>query len=186
MHPSIKDNKQLALAALMAAFTCIATMIIRIPTPTMGYIHPGDGLVLLCGVLLGPVIGGLSAGIGSMLSDVLSGYPVWAPATLIIKGLTAIVCGFLYQKLTARHTGKLAENLSLIAGGIVGELLMVFGYFVFEAGMDIFANGGFSAGAIASGITYAATGIFSNCIQGIAGIIIASVLLPILRKARVM
>ena len=70
MH-MLKDTKSLAVTALMAAFTCIATMSIRIPTPTLGYIHPGDCLVLLCGVILGNVAGFLAAGIGSMFADIL-------------------------------------------------------------------------------------------------------------------
>ena len=50
----MKSTKKLVIGALMAALTCIATMIIKIPTPTLGYIHLGDGLVLLCGIVLGP------------------------------------------------------------------------------------------------------------------------------------
>ena len=44
--------RKIIFAALMAALTTVATMIIRIPTPTQGYIHLGDGMVLLCGALL--------------------------------------------------------------------------------------------------------------------------------------
>ena len=61
-----EKTKKLVLAALMCALTCVATMVIRIPTPTMGYIHPGDALVLLCAFLLGPVPGALAAGICSL------------------------------------------------------------------------------------------------------------------------
>ncbi len=78
-----EKTKKLVLAALMCALTCVATMVIRIPTPTMGYIHPGDALVLLCAFLLGPVPGALAAGIGSMLSDLFSGYLSYVPATFI-------------------------------------------------------------------------------------------------------
>ena len=60
-----QNIKKLVTAALLAAMTCVATMIIKIPTPTFGYIHPGDGFVLLCGVVLGPLPGALAAGIGS-------------------------------------------------------------------------------------------------------------------------
>ena len=59
------NTKKQVFTALLCALTCIATMIIKIPTPGMGYIHPGDALVLLCGFLLGPVPGALAAGIGS-------------------------------------------------------------------------------------------------------------------------
>ena len=50
--------KKLILAALFAALSCVATMSIRIPTPgTSGYIHPGDAIVILSGVILGPDLG---------------------------------------------------------------------------------------------------------------------------------
>ena len=50
--------KKIVLAALMAAFACVATMSIRTPTPgTSGYIHPGDAIVILSGVILGPIWG---------------------------------------------------------------------------------------------------------------------------------
>ena len=46
------------MSALFAALACVATMIIKIPTPgTSGYIHPGDAIVILSGAILGPVWG---------------------------------------------------------------------------------------------------------------------------------
>ena len=42
--------RKIIFAALMAALTTVATMIIRIPTPTQGYIHLG-GMVLLLGLM---------------------------------------------------------------------------------------------------------------------------------------
>ena len=65
-------TKKIIITALFAALTCVATMIVKIPTPTMGYIHPGDAIVLLSGFILGPVYGGLAAGIGSAFSDLFS------------------------------------------------------------------------------------------------------------------
>ena len=57
------DLRKIVMAALFAAFACVATMSIRIPTPgTGGYIHPGDAVVILAGVILGPVWGFLAAG----------------------------------------------------------------------------------------------------------------------------
>ena len=91
-----KQLKKLITAALMGALTCLATYIIRIPSPT-GYIHPGDAFVILSGIILGPLYGALSAGIGSMLADLLAGYPQYAVATLFIKALTAIVCSLVYK-----------------------------------------------------------------------------------------
>ena len=45
--------KKLVMAALFAALACVATMSIKIPTPgTSGYIHQGDAIVILAGVVL--------------------------------------------------------------------------------------------------------------------------------------
>ena len=63
------STKKLVLSALFAALACVATMSIRIPTPgTGGYIHPGDAIVILCGVFLDPVSAFLAAGIGSCMA----------------------------------------------------------------------------------------------------------------------
>ena len=91
--------KKIIMTALFAALACVATMSIRIPTPgTGGYIHPGDAIVILAGIILGPVYGMLAGGIGSALSDLIGGYFVYVPITLVIKGLVALVSGLIYQR----------------------------------------------------------------------------------------
>lgn len=177
------STKKWVVAALFAALTCICTLIIKIPTPTGGYIHPGDGMVLLCGVVLGPGMGALAAGIGSMLSDLFSGYLVWVPATFLIKALSALAASLLFRTLAGRLSGKKGSAaIRLVIGGIIGEALMVFGYFLFEVGLNAAANGGLTPAAIAGGIAFSAAGIPANILQGITGIVIACVLLPVLSQ----
>ncbi len=168
--------KLLIVASLMAALTCVGTMIIKIPTPTNGYIHPGDGFVLLSGLLLGPVWGALAAGLGSALSDLVGGYFVYVPATFIIKFLTAFVGYFAFKALSKLFKTK--ELFPIIFGGILGESVMVLGYFLFEIFMLAVVNGtSISAGVIAS-----VAGIVPNIIQGIFGVIFAFVLYPLLKR----
>lgn len=178
----MKNTKKMVTAALMAALTCIATMVIKIPTPTMGYIHLGDGLVLLCGIVLGPVGGALSAGIGSMFADIFSGYVSWAPATLIIKALTAWIAGLLFHRLEYVFKGNRARYISVLVGGLVGEAVMVLGYFIYETGLAAMASGSFNSATLAAGIVSSAAGIPFNILQGITGIVISIVLLPVLMK----
>ena len=90
-----KKTRTIILTALLAALTTVATMVIRIPTPTLGYIHLGDGMVLICGILLGPGLGAAAAGIGSMLADLFAGAVAYMPGTLVIKALTALVGGWV-------------------------------------------------------------------------------------------
>ena len=180
----MKDQniKKMVTAALLAALTCIATMIIKIPTPTFGYIHPGDCFVILCGVVLGPWTGALAAGIGSMFSDIFSGYASWAPATLIFKALTALVAGLLFHKLQHVLKSGRGRYAAIVISGVVGETIMVLGYFLYEAGLAAFGNGGFTSAALAAGFASSAMGIPFNIVQGVVGIILALLLLPILLK----
>ena len=155
--------KKLILAALFAALSCVATMSIRIPTPgTSGYIHPGDAIVILSGVILGPVWGFLAGGIGSALSDLIGGYFIYVPITFVIKGLVALAAGLLYQKVGKNQKSR---YIAVILGGVADIILVAGGYFVCE----FFIYG---AGAAAS--------IPANIIQGVGGLIISAVLYPVL------
>ena len=155
--------KKLILAALFAALSCVATMSIRIPTPgTSGYIHPGDAIVILSGVILGPVWGFLAGGIGSALSDLIGGYFIYVPITFVIKGLVALAAGLLYQKVGKNQKSR---YIAVILGGVADIILVAGGYFVCEFLI-------YGAGAAAS--------IPANIIQGVGGLVISCILYPIL------
>ena len=112
----MKDKKVLRLVqtALLAALTCVTTMVIQIPTGG-GYLNPGDCFVQLSGWILGPWYGFIAAGLGSMLSDLFAGYAMYAPGTFLIKGLDALVSGLIFHAMAGRH--RLAGS---ILGGAVG------------------------------------------------------------------
>lgn len=152
------------MAALFAAFACVATMSIRIPTPgTGGYIHPGDAVVILSGVILGPIWGFFAAGIGSALADLIGGYFIYVPITFVIKGLVALIAGAIYQKIGRTRKSRYA---AVVLGGITDIILVAGGYFFCESFLY--------------GIAGAAASIPANIIQGISGLIISCVLYPIL------
>ena len=116
-------TQKIVIAAMLAALTCIATMIIKIPSPLKGYLNLGDCVVLLSGWLLSPLYGFLAAGLGSGLADLISGYGVYVPATFIIKGVMAIAAYFGFRFLQNKVTNISAR----IVSGIVAELIMVAG-----------------------------------------------------------
>ena len=156
--------KKVVTAALMAAFACTATMAIRIPTPgTGGYIHPGDAIVILSGVILGPSWGLLAAGIGSAMADLLGGYFIYVPITFAVKGVIAFIAGMIYHKLG--KTSK-TQYTAVILGGITDIILVAGGYFLCEIPLY--------------GASAAAASIPANLIQGLGGLIIAFVLYPLL------
>ena len=142
--------KKLVLTAMFSALTFITTMIIQIPTPTNGYINLGDCMVLMSGYILGPVFGGFAAGLGSAVADLVA-YPLYAPATFVIKFFMAFISGLIF-KLIRKPT------LGAVICGLIGELIMISGYFVFEAY------------ALGFGWLAALSGVSSNIFQAIAGI----------------
>lgn len=125
--------KKMILAAILAALTCVATMVITIPAPTGGYFNLGDCIVILSGLLLGPAYGAIAAGLGSALADLLSGFATYAPATFVIKALmalgAALLCRLICRQST--HFGRLLAGAAV--GGVVAECIMVLGYFLFES-----------------------------------------------------
>lgn len=159
-------TKRLVTAALLAALTCVATMVIKVPSPLKGYLNLGDGVVLLAGWMLSPATGFLAAGLGSALADGLSGYMVYAPATFVIKGLMALTAFYLCKLLGRRW----ADLPSRLLSGVVAEVLMVGGYYVFEG--------------ILYGFAPSLVNIPANGVQGVAGLILGVALIKLLGKAR--
>ena len=169
MSNSTQNNttQRIVMAALLAALTCVATMIIKIPSPLKGYLNLGDCVVLLAGWMLSPTYGFLAAGLGSALADIFSGYVTYAPATFVIKGLMALIAFYGFKLL---HS-KLGNISSRIISGIVAEVVMVAGYFIFE---------GFLYGFGPSLVN-----IPANVIQGIAGLIIGTLLVKVFEKSKI-
>ena len=160
-------TQRIVMAALLAALTCVATMIIKIPSPLKGYLNLGDCVVLLAGWMLSPTYGFLAAGLGSALADTFSGYVTYVPATFVIKGLMALIAFYGFKLL---HS-KLGNISSRIISGIVAEVVMVAGYFIFE---------GFLYGFGPSLVN-----IPANVIQGIAGLIIGTLLVKVFEKSKI-
>ena len=162
-----KETKRLVTAALLAAMTCVATMVIKVPSPLNGYLNLGDCIVLLAGWMLSPALGFLSAGLGSALADVFSGYVTYAIPTFIIKGLMALIAFYGFKLLNKR----LGDVLSRLISGISAEITMILGYYLFE---------GFLYGFIPSAVN-----IPANAVQGVAGLVLGVLLIKLFRRAKI-
>ena len=114
----------IAACGIMAAFVFLGTQL-RIPT-SIGYMNLGDAVILVASYILGPAAF-FPAAIGSAISDLIAGYPAYIVPTFFIKGLMGVVAGLIMKH--PRHDPKLFMR---IAAGIVAEIIMVSGYFVFE------------------------------------------------------
>jgi uncharacterized membrane protein len=156
----------MALVAILAALTTVVTVVLVIPFPTtFGYLNLGDTLVMTSGIILGPIGGFITGGVGSALGDVLLGYSYYAPITFLVKGGEGLVVGWFARY--AKHTAKL--NLADVVGIILGAIIMLYGYLVSETYFYGFESA-------------LAEMIWVNLFQVIVGGIVAITIAPTIRK----
>ena len=157
------NTKTLVMASLLAALCCVATMVIRIPSPTGGYMNLGDTVVILSTYLLGPAWGAAASGLGSALADLFSGYTAYVPGTLVIKALMAACAAWIYLLMKKRAA-------ALPVAALAAEAIMVAGYWLYDA-------------LLAGSLIGAAAGIPSNLVQSALGIATSTVLTLALRRS---
>ena len=164
------NARLLALTGLFAALGCVGTMVLQIPSPTGGYMNLGDAVVLLGAWLLGPVYGAVAGGVGPALADLLSGYGVYVPATLVIKALMALTAAWLYRALGKR---------GLLLSALAAEVPMVLGYWLFDGALAALSGGG----ALGLCLVGSAAGIPSNLVQAAFGAAASTLLALALRRS---
>ena len=123
------DVKQLFRVGIIAAFATLAfvgTTVIRVPIPaTGGYFNLGDTFVMSAALLYGPGVGALVGLIGPAAADAV-GFPQFVLATAVVKFCEGGVVGLLGVR---RGDGRPRPVIGLA----LGVLVLVAGYFVFEA-----------------------------------------------------
>ncbi|MCR5211984.1 MAG: ECF transporter S component [Lachnospiraceae bacterium] len=160
----------IVMTSVFAALTFAATFLIKIPLPAVnGYVHPGDAIVVLSGLMLGGKKGFLAAGIGSALADLLGGYVIYAPVTFFIKGFAALLAAVLFKALM-KKLSKHSVAAALIAGS-ADIILVPGGYFIFSS--------------ILYGTAAALISIVPDLFQALFGLFVATILYPILRRINV-
>lgn len=119
------DIKRLVVYAMLTAIVALLTLFASIPLPVGdggAYLNAGDAAVYASAYILGPVGGAVVSGLGSAIADVLHGSVIYAPVTLVIKAVMALICGALLKKL---------RRVPPFAAGLV----MPVGYFAYEAAL---------------------------------------------------
>ncbi len=150
---------RLTMAAVMAALVFVATAFLKLPVPMAnGYVHLGDGFVLVGAALLG-ITGAPAAAVGSMLADLCLGFGEYAPVTFVVKGLVALCAAW------AMRAKRAWVRVLLV---ILCEGIMVAGYFAYEWA--------------ALGLAAATASVPGNLIQAASGVLLYAILTPALRK----
>ncbi len=127
---------RLTVAAVFAALTCVATIALTLGIPaTGGYFNVGEIVIYVGALIFGPIVGAFGGGIGASLADLALGAGVFAPGTLVIKGLEGAIVGFLNRGYRTTSRTSWAKLTAILGIGI-GLFLAATGYlFVSQAQM---------------------------------------------------
>ncbi|MHA1264732.1 MAG: ECF transporter S component [Candidatus Helarchaeota archaeon] len=132
--PPYQKTLNLVFSSIMTALVCVATLIFQIPIPiTGGYFNVGEAIIYISAILFGPIIGGISGGVGAALADLMSPYAIYAPATLVIKFCEGFIIGYIVFMVKYKEIEKWKHLFVLIGAVIIGGLEMVAGYWIYEA-----------------------------------------------------
>ena len=115
-----KTNEKIRLIALTGLFTALVyvlTAFLHVPT-IKGYVHIGDAAIFLASSILPTPYAVFPGSGGGALSDGLSGYLIWVPATLIIKAATALLFTSDHQTIICpRNIISILPALIICVGG---------------------------------------------------------------------
>lgn len=125
-----QSSKRVAFTVVMTALVYVMTSIsVKMPPP-LGVWHIGDVASFITAILFGPVVGAFACGVGATLFDVWnpmwgSAFIIWAPATLIIRGVMGFLLG-RYRRLLPNNL--VGSDVTIMALSHVWKNLAYFLY----------------------------------------------------------
>lgn len=150
------------MLGLFTALSCVATLLVQIPFGPMGYINFGDAVVMIAGVVLGPVGGAVTGGIGPALADIFTGYVVYAPFTAVIKAVEGLLCGLIYKK-AFRRSG--ASWLKCLISFVSAALWVTLGYALTDFFLVVFGASGFESYGFNAALAAGALTVTGSLVQ---------------------
>jgi len=171
------SSEEVALTGLMSAIIFASTCVhIDVPLGTKSaMIHLGNALCLVSGMILSPVLAGLSSGVGSLIFDLI--HPVYSSSalfTFISKFFLAFFCGVILKKIK----GNFKNITCNIIAGIISLI-----FFIILRSVKVYVNNIFllNLGQEAS-LILLIKNIFISFVNGILAIIISVPLSEIIKK----
>ena len=160
---------QLTRDAMFVALTLTFTAFVNIHIPSLGgaggLIHLGDVPLLIGAMIYGKRTGAIAGALGMGLFDLLSGWAIWAPCTIITCGMMGFVVGMICEKKEKMVYKVLAVGVALV--------IKLCGYYVFESVI------------LGNGLAAALKSIPGNVIQvSVAAVIVLMIIKPLERGLR--
>lgn len=132
--PSRTKTFDLIITSMLASLVFVATLLLNIKLPIAangGLIHLGTAMLFIVSILFGPKKGAIAGAVGMGLFDIFGGWALWAPITIITRGLQGYLIGKIAwsngRKGTSFSFNLLAMILSIpvtVAGYYIGESIL--------------------------------------------------------------
>lgn len=120
MLKSRRSLYRMVFTGLFAALIFIGTFFFKLPT--IGYIHLGDGFIFIAASVLPLPYATAAAALGGGLADLLGGYAIWIPGTMVIKALCVVLFKSNVKKILC-----LRNILAVLFGAAVN----IVGYYLY-------------------------------------------------------
>lgn len=122
----------LIVGSMLVALVFVATVFVNIRLPIAangGLVHLGTAMLFIAAILFGPKKGAIAGAVGMGLFDLVGGWLLWAPITIIARGIQGYVVGKI-----AWSKGHKGDSMALnITATIASVPLMVAVYYIGEA-----------------------------------------------------
>ena len=111
------STKRIVRLGLFIAINMAATYI-HIPIGP-GMLHLGTTTLFITALILNPIDSAIAAGGGMFLFDLLGGYLMYAPFTLVIKGIMAFIVAKIVQSKDFNGENMMVNFIAYVVGGII-------------------------------------------------------------------
>ena len=165
-----KKIKDITLVALFTALVVITTNI-YVGTHDTFRFHLGNSMCLLAAFVLPPLYGGLAAGLGSMLFDIL--FYTSGPACIVTfatKFVMGYVAGIVFKKTN-----------NVVIAGIIGEIA----YIILYALKTYIERRFILSMALEAVIPLLLTKVGASVFNAIAAVIISSIVYQVIKKLKI-
>ncbi|MEZ0290665.1 MAG: ECF transporter S component [Sulfolobales archaeon] len=123
--------------SIYTALVLVATIVLQIYTPaTRGYFNLGESAIYSIASTASPLVTAIAAGVGSALADLVTGYGVFAPGTLVIKGVEGFLVAYLIRVLSRLKISQV-KTLSAVIAVLVGLLISVAGIRLWSGSVEL-------------------------------------------------
>lgn len=127
-----KNVRNICITALLTALTALCTAYISVPMPSSaGYVHFGDAIIMISACLLDFPYALFVGALGGAVADLITGFAVYAPYTIVIKLLLAFCYSSKKEKIVnTRNIIGFAPSIVITVGGYYLAEVMISGNWI--------------------------------------------------------